>query len=232
MTKHINSQFDEDLTQVSSHVLELGGVVEKQISLAISSLVNYDRRNALQVLEEEVRVNQYEIDIDLELAQLIAKRQPNATDLRLILGIGKTVANLERAGDEASRIARMVMSMHEKDALRRIPVSDLKHASDLALSLLKRSLDSLARLDAVEAFKIMKEDNQIDEEFGNFMRKIVTFIMEDPRNITACLDLVFVAKAIERIGDHAKNISEIVIYIAKGADVRHTPYDVIESTLS
>jgi phosphate transport system protein len=232
MNKHINSQFDEDLKNISTKVLELGGLVENQIASAIYSLTEFDRAAAERVRDIEKKVNTFEVDIDLALSQLIAKRQPNASDLRLILGIGKTVANLERAGDEAARIARMVLLMINEDGPRKMPIAELRLASQLAIALMKRSLDSLARLDVEEAVRVMQEDDQIDAEFDGFMRKLVTFMMEDPRTISPCLDLLFVAKALERIGDHAKNISEIVIYISKGTDIRHQPIEHVKSVIS
>jgi len=209
----------------------LGGMVERQITAALHALSEFDRVAADQVIEIERKVNTYEIEIDLTLSQIIAKRQPNASDLRLILGIGKICANLERAGDEAARIARMVLSMISEDGTRKMPIAELRLASQLAISLMRRSLDSLARLDVEEALRVMQEDDQIDAEFDGFMRKLVTFMMEDPRTISSCLDLLFVAKALERIGDHAKNIGEIVIYISKGTDIRHTPIDQVKSVI-
>ena len=172
-----------------------------------------------------------EIEIDRELSSIIARRQPTARDLRLLIAISKTTANLERVGDEANKIARMVKSIIESGNARALPSTDLRIAADLASGLLRKALDAFARLDTAAALTILKEDDLIDKEFDGFVRKLVTYMMEDPRTISASLDLLFLAKAIERIGDHAKNIAEFIIYIVKGADVRHTSMEEIESAL-
>ena len=229
--KHLSSQFDSELNGVSSRVMELGGLVESQIRLAIYSLSQFNPDTANQVLETEVRVNAMEIDIDRELSSIIARRQPTARDLRLLIAISKTTANLERAGDEAAKIARMVRSIIESGSARSLPSSDLRVAAELASGLLRKALDAFARLDTTVALAILKEDDEIDKEFDGFVRKLITYMMEDPRTISPSLDLLFVAKAIERIGDHAKNIAEFIIYIVKGEDVRHTPMAQIESAI-
>ena len=229
--KHLSSQFDSELNGVSSRVMELGGLVESQIRLATYSLLQLSAEVANEVLEAEVRVNAMEIDIDRELSSIIARRQPTARDLRLLIAISKTTANLERAGDEADKIARMVKSIIESGSARTLPSSDLRVAAELASGLLRKALDAFARLDTGVALSILKEDDQIDKEFDGFVRKLITYMMEDPRTISASLDLLFIAKAIERIGDHAKNIAEFIIYIVKGEDVRHTPMSQIESAV-
>jgi phosphate transport system protein len=229
--KHLSSQFDSELNGVSSRVMELGGLVESQIRLAIYSLSQFNVDTANQVHEAEVRVNAMEVEIDRELSSIIARRQPTARDLRLLIAISKTTANLERAGDEADKIARMVKSIIESGSARSLPSSDLRVAAELASGLLRKALDAFARLDTAVALSILKEDDQIDKEFDGFVRKLITYMMEDPRTISPSLDLLFVAKAIERIGDHAKNIAEFIIYIVKGEDVRHTPMSRIESAV-
>jgi len=227
--KHLSTQFDSELNGVSSRVMELGGLVESQIRLAIYALSQFNADSANQVIEVEARVNAMEIDIDRELSSIIARRQPTARDLRLLIAIFKTTANLERAGDEAEKIARMVRSIINSGAARTLPSSELRIAADLASGLLRKALDAFARLDVNAAVSILKEDDAIDREFDGFVRKLITYMMEDPRTISSSLDLLFVAKAIERIGDHAKNIAEFIIYVAKGADVRHTSMEEIES---
>jgi phosphate transport system protein len=212
--KHLSSQFDSELNGVSSRVMELGGMVESQIHQAVYALLQFDADAADRVMETEHRVNAMEIDIDRELSSIIARRQPTARDLRLLIAISKTTANLERVGDEANKIARMVKSIIESGSSRALPSTDLRIAADLASGL-----------------SILKDDDLIDKEFDGFVRKLVTYMMEDPRTISASLDLLFLAKAIERIGDHAKNIAEFIIYIVKGADVRHTSMQEIESAL-
>jgi phosphate transport system protein len=229
--KHLSSQFDSELNAVSSRVMELGGMVESQISQAVYALAQFDTESADRVIETEARVNAMEIEIDRELSSIIARRQPTARDLRLLIAISKTTANLERVGDEANKIARMVKSIIESGSARALPSTELRIASDLASGLLRKALDAFARLDTAAALSILKDDDLIDKEFDGFVRKLVTYMMEDPRTISASLDLLFLAKAIERIGDHAKNIAEFIIYIVKGADVRHTSMQEIESAL-
>jgi phosphate transport system protein len=229
--KHLSTQFDSELNGVSSKVMEMGGLVEEQIRLAILSLSTFSAETAGQVTDAETRVNTMEVDIDRDLSSIIARRQPTARDLRLLIAISKTTANLERAGDEADKIARMVKSILRSGSARALPSADLRLAADLASNQLRKALDSFARLDTNMAVGILKEDDIIDKEFDGFVRKLITYMMEDPRTISASLDLLFVAKAIERIGDHAKNIAEVVIYIVKGADVRHTTMAEIESAV-
>jgi phosphate transport system protein len=228
--KHLSTQFDAELSGVSTRVLEMGGLVESQVSRAITALVSIEADLAGQVLRDEERVNRMEIEIDRDLSGIIARRQPTARDLRLLIAISKIIANLERVGDEAARIARVVQRLAAVGMPgRRLPVGDLQFECDLAVAQLRKSLDAFARLDTRMALEVLKHDDQIDQEFEGMMRKLITYMMEDPRTISSSIDLVFVAKAVERVGDHAKNLAEAVIYIVKGADVRHTPMVDIES---
>ncbi len=229
--KHLSSQFDSELNSVSSRVMELGGLVESQIRQAVYALSQFSVEVADQVAETEIRVNGMEIEIDRELSSIIARRQPTARDLRLLIAISKTTANLERVGDEANKIARMVKSIAKSNSPRSLPTLDLRVSADMASGLLRKALDAFARLDTAAALDILKEDDLIDQEFDGFVRKLITYMMEDPRTITASLDLLFIAKAIERIGDHAKNIAEFIIYIVKGEDVRHATVAQVESAL-
>lgn len=229
--KHLSTQFDSELTSVSAQVMELGGLVESQIHQAIYALSQFSMEAANQVSENEHRVNALEVQIDHDLSSIIARRQPTARDLRLLIAISKTTANLERAGDEAEKIARMVRSIIKTAPPRSLPSLELRVAADLASSLLKKTLDALARLDVEAALSILKDDDQIDQEFDGFVRKLITYMMEDPRMISPSLDLLFIAKAIERIGDHAKNIAEFIIYVVKGEDVRHLARENVESLL-
>ncbi|WP_374318498.1 phosphate signaling complex protein PhoU [Aquabacterium sp.] len=231
--KHLSSQFDMELSGISTRVLEMGGLVESQVALAIYALTHFSGETASQVLEAEERVNQMEVDIDADLSAIIARRQPTARDLRLLIAISKTIGNLERVGDEAARIARTVqrlINMGVSSRLR-LPVSDVSFEADLATSSLRKSLDAFARLDTQTAVEVIKADNEIDAEFDGLMRKLITYMMEDPRTISTAIDLVFVAKAIERVGDHAKNLAEQVIYIVKGTDVRHNSPATVESII-
>jgi phosphate transport system protein len=230
--KHLSTQFDSELNAVSSRVMELGGLVESQLRHAMYALSQFSAESAHQVIEIEKNVNAMEVEIDREISSIIGRRQPTARDLRLLMAMSKTTANLERVGDETQKIARMVLSIVEKSgSVRALPSSELRVAADLATGLLRKALDAFARLDTATAVAILKEDDQIDREFDGFVRKLITYMMEDPRTISASLDLLFLAKAIERIGDHAKNIAEFIIYIVKGADVRHASMDIIESSI-
>jgi len=226
--KHLSSQFDAELSSVSVRVMEMGGLVESQINQAIYALAQFNGEAANQVLAAEVKVNAMDVEIDREISNIIALRQPAARDLRLLIALSKTPANLERVGDEAEKIGRMVLSIIRSGAPRSLPSLELRVESDLAAGLLRKALDAFARLDVTAAMAILKEDDHIDREFDGFVRKLITYMMEDPRMISPSLDLLFIAKAIERIGDHAKNIAEFVVYVAKGEDIRHTSQYVIE----
>ena len=229
--KHISSQFDAELNSISTHVLEMGGLVESQLHQALYALVHLSLETAEQVLEKEAVINQMEMSIDHEIISTIGRRQPTARDLRFLMAISRTTQNLERAGDEIARIARMVKSIIQSGSPRNLPSSELRVAADLAAAMLRKTLDSFARLDTVMAVAIIKQDNEIDDEYNGFLRKLITYMMEDPRTISPSLDLLFLAKSIERVGDHAKNIAEQIILIVKGEDVRHTSMDKVESVI-
>jgi phosphate transport system protein len=231
--KHLSTQFDAELSGISNRVLEMGGLVESQVAQAIHALTNFSQEMAAAVLVEEARVNQMEVDIDRELSAIIARRQPTARDLRLLIAISKAIANLERVGDEAARVARTVQKLIAAGVSTRLrlPVADLGFEAELAIAQLRKALDAFARLDTVRALEVLKQDDQIDQEFDGLLRKLITYMMEDPRTISSSIDLVFVAKAIERVGDHAKNLAEAIIYVVKGTDVRHTSMEDVENAI-
>ncbi len=229
--KHLSTQFDAELSGISNRVLEMGGLVESQVAQALYALTHFSGETATQVLEVEERVNQMEVEIDRDLSAIIARRQPTARDLRLLIAISKAIANLERVGDEAARIARTVQRLINTGVSTRLPVNDLSFEADLAIAQLRKSLDAFARLDTVRALEVLKQDDQIDQEFDGLLRKLITYMMEDPRTISSSIDLVFVAKAIERVGDHAKNLAEAIIYVVKGTDVRHTSMEDVENVV-
>ena len=228
--KHLSSQFDNELSGISTRVLEMGGLVESQVAQAVKALSTFDADLASQVLKTEEQVNAMEVAIDRDLSSIIARRQPTARDLRLLIAVSRTIANLERIGDEAARIARMAQRLLNAgmSSRMRLPVSDLSFECELATKQLRTVLDAFARLDTAAAVEVLRHDDQIDREFEGLMRKLITYMMEDPRTISSAIDLVFVAKAIERVGDHAKNLAEQIIYIVKGTDVRHNPVDTVE----
>ena len=226
--KHLSSQFDADLNAVSSKVLEMGGLVEAQITEAIHALNEFDREAAERVIANEDRLNLMEVEIDEECGNIIARRQPAARALRLLMSISKTITNLERAGDEAEKIAKRVRRLADEPIARGVNIAEIKVSGEMAVTILRRALDAFARLDTVAAAQIVKDDKEIDLEFRAFVRKLVSYMQEDPRTISVGLDFLFIAKAIERVGDHAKNIAEFIIYIVKGTDVRHQPRDLLD----
>ena len=228
--KHLSTQFDNELSGISTRVLEMGGLVESQVAQAVFALSTFSGDVATTVLKTEERVNAMEMEIDRDLSSIIARRQPTARDLRLLIAVSKTIANLERIGDEAARIARTVQRLLSSgmSSRLRLPVADLSFESELATKQLRKALDAFARLDVEAAVDVLRHDDQIDQEFDGLMRKLITYMMEDPRTISSSIDLVFVAKAIERVGDHAKNLAEQIIYIVKGTDVRHNPVDTVQ----
>jgi phosphate transport system protein len=228
MTDHINKQYDQDLEAIRSRMLQMGGLVEAHIRSAVIGYVDGKVDRALEVIAGDARVNELELAIDNDLGQIIVRRQPAASDLRLILACSKIVTDLERIGDEATKIARMAKDNAAEPQQHAPRLAPINHLSEVAIGMLRRALDAFARLDTAAAARVAAEDRQIDEEFHAILRQLITFMMEDPRTITAALQVVWVAKAFERIGDHAKNIAEYVIYIVKGRDVRHIPLEELE----
>jgi phosphate transport system protein len=231
--KHLSTQFDAELAGISSRVLEMGGLAESQVAQALYALTQFSSETASQVLQQEERVNQMEVEIDRDLSAIIARRQPTARDLRLLIAVSKSIGNLERVGDEAARVARTVQRLINTgvNSRLRLPVADLQFEADLAIAQLRKALDAFARLDTARALEVLKQDNQIDQEFDGLLRKLITYMMEDPRMISSSIDLVFVAKAIERVGDHAKNLAEAIIYVVKGTDVRHVSVEEVENVI-
>ena len=221
MHEHISKQFDAELEAIRSRVLQMGGLVEEQIVKAVDALASGDIAVLDGVIEDDHRVNSMEVGLDESCSHIIARRQPAAGDLRLVMAIIKTITDLERIGDEAEKIARMGKLIHGAERVH-MPRLELKHVAGLALSMLRRALDAFARLDVNAALQVVKQDRGVDDEFRSILRQLITFMMEDPRTITRCLEILFVAKAIERIGDHAKNMAEYVVYMVEGRDVRHT----------
>lgn len=228
MTEHTYKQFDADLEMVRARVLEMGGLVEEQVNRAIDALVDGDVKAAEAVIATDHQVNALEVGTDEACTQIIALRQPAAVDLRMILTIIKTITDLERIGDEAAKIARYALRVYESDRIVTPRYSEIKYMAGLTLKMLRESLDAFARLDASAAAAVARQDMEVDEEFHLITRHLITYMMEDPRTISTFIDLMFVVKAIERIGDHAKNISEYVVFMVKGKDVRHTTLEELE----
>jgi phosphate transport system protein len=230
MAEHTSKQFDAELESVRSRVLQMGGLVEEQITRAMESLIAGDMELIDRVIADDHRVNALEVGLDEMCSHIIARRQPAAGDLRLLIAVIKTITDLERIGDEAAKIARMAKLIHAAERLN-MPRMDLSRVADRALAMLRQSLDAFARLDVSEAMQVVKQDQAVDDEFRAIMRQLITFMMEDPRTITRSLEILFIAKAVERIGDHAKNMAEYVVYMVKGRDVRHVAIEQVEKEI-
>jgi phosphate transport system protein len=228
MTEHISKQYDQDLEALRSRMMQMGGMVESQIRSAVAGYLNGDADRVEQVIAGDARVNELEMAIDDDLRHVIVRRQPAASDLRLIMAVSKTVTDLERIGDEAAKIARMAREINAAGRAQATRLATISHVSEISIGMLRKSLDAFARLDAAAAARVIAEDATIDSEFHAILRQLITFMMEDPRTITTSINIIWVAKACERIGDHAKNIAEQVIYIVKGRDVRHAPLAEVE----
>ena len=229
--KHISKQFDADLKSVQMNVLQMGGLVEEQIERAVKALTTANQDLMEQVVVDDHRVNAMEVSIDEICSQIIARRQPAASDLRMLIMVIKIITDLERMGDEAAKIARMAQLIYADDRMNKPRFIEIRHVANIAIEMLRRSLDAFARLDVAEAAQVARQDELVDEEFRSIIRQLITFMMEDPRNISSSIEILFAAKAIERIGDHAKNMSEYVIYLVKGKDVRHVGIKEIERVI-
>lgn len=228
ISEHISKQFNAELEAVRSSVLQMGGLVEEQIEHAVEALATGNIDLIEQVIADDHRVNAMEVSIDEICSQIIARRQPTAGDLRMLMTVIKTITDLERIGDEAAKIARMAKLIYAADRMQVPRFIEIRHVANIALEMLRKSLDAFARLDLAAAAQVVRQDELVDEEFRSIIRQLITFMMEDPRKISTALEILFVAKAIERIGDHAKNMSEYVVYLVKGKDVRHVTVEEIE----
>ena len=220
-SQHLSSQYDEELSRLRTHVLQMGGLVETQVSAAIEAYSSGEVASVKTIVESDRKVNDLEKAIDDDCAHIIAKRQPAASDLRLVFGISKIVTDLERAGDEAKKIAKGVRRIYEAGHMPSQYGVGVRHIAEAALAMIRQALDAFARLDAAQAASVIRADDDVDVEFKSIIRQLITHMMEDPRTITTSIDIISIARAIERIGDHAKNVSEQVIFIVEGRDIRH-----------
>lgn len=226
--EHTFKQYDAELEAVRAKVLQMGGLVEQQIVNALDALVNANSGLAESVISNDHRVNGLEVQVDEDCSHIIARRQPAAGDLRMIMMMVKTITDLERIGDEATKIARVAQKIYESDRMYTPRFAEIKTMVGLVREMLRTSLDAFARLDVTKTVDVARQDEQVDEQFRAAMRQLITFMLEDPRTISMSLEVLFVAKAVERIGDHAKNIAEYVVYMVKGKDVRHISMEEME----
>jgi len=224
--QHISRKFNEELEQLRGQVSNMGGLVEQQLTQAIEAIVSADSELGLEVAGRDVEVNQYEVQIDEECSRILATRAPAAADLRLIVAIIKAITDLERIGDEAQRIGFLAARLAgETQAIKRY--DELKALAEHVQNMVHDALDAFSRMDAADALKVVEEDKLVDEEYDMISRQCIAMMMEDPNTISRFMDVSWVARALERIGDHAKNISEYVIYLVKGKDVRHTEIEEV-----
>jgi phosphate transport system protein len=230
--EHTSKRYDAELETVRSRVLQMGGLVETQITAAIEALSTGNIQLADQTIANDHRVNALEVQIDEDCAHIIARRQPAAQDLRMLVTVIKMITDLERIGDEAEKIARMTKLIYSAERLLLPRFGEIKAAAGIALEMLKKALDAFARVDISEAAAVVRQDRLLDEQFRGIMRQLITFMMEDPRTISTSIEILFVAKALERIGDHSKNMSEYVVYLVKGKDVRHVTVEEFEHEIS
>ena len=228
--RHISGQFNEDLERVINNVMHMGGLVEKQLTDALAAVNQADVALAKQVLSNDYQINAYEVSIDDECTRIIAKRQPAAGDLRLIMAVVKTIADLERIGDEAFNIAQKTLNLTANEHSKK-NYSELSKLGNHVIGLLRDALDAFARLDVDAALNVAREAQEADTEYESFMRTMLTYMMEDPRTISRVLDLMWSARALERITAHTHNLCEYVIYLVEGKDVRHLSVDKMEQLL-
>lgn len=229
--QHISTQFNEELEDVLNRVLAMGGLVEQQLTDAVKALTECDAELASTVTGRDYQINALEVAIDEECTQIIARRQPTASDLRLIMAIIKTIADLERIGDEAERIGRLAVAFAEAEGTKK-HFSGIEQMGNQVSHMLHRTLNAYARMDVDTAINVWKEDRKVDSQYENITRQLITHMMEDPRSIPWVLDVLWSARALERIGDRTRNICEYILYFVKGKDVRHTSLEMMEEAKS
>lgn len=230
-THHISQQYNIELEAIRTHLSEMGGMAQRQVNDAIQALIDADVERAEQVVRADMKVNTMEMAIDEECIRILARRQPAASDLRLVIAVTKAITDLERIGDEASKIARQAIAMN-KDGLAPRGYIEVRHIGNNVSRMLQDALDAFARLDMNLALTVVQTDKQVDMEYSTAMRELVTFMIEDPRSITRVLNIMWSLRALERIGDHARNLAQYVIYLVNGEDVRHSNIEEIEENIN
>lgn len=226
--QHISQQFNQELEDVRNRVMQMGGLVEQQLADAVLALTTMDTSLAEVVVTNDYKINRLEVSIDEECTHILARRQPAASDLRLLMAIIKTIADLERIGDEAERVGRMALRYAEGDVRETRALTGIGHLGELVRQMLHNALDAFARMDPEAAANIVKEDLKVDQEYENILRQLMTYMMEDPRSIPRIIGVMWSARALERIGDRSRNICEYVIYLVRGKDVRHISIEQVE----
>jgi len=230
--KHISRQFNIELQNIHSRVLEMGGLVQKQLADALLALSDNDAGLAERVINNDEVINGVESSIDESCVQILARRQPAAGDLRMVIAVVKTITDLERIGDEAKRVARMASNKADQIYRLQAPiVTGVQHLGKQAQEMLQRSLDAFARMDVETAVKVARDDDKVDIEYSGLIRQLITYMIEDPRSIPAALDIMWAARALERIGDRSRNICEYVVYFVKGKDIRHVNLDKVREEI-
>ncbi len=229
-TQHISHKFNEEIEKVRNHVLNMGGLVEQQIAQALQALKTNDKPLSEQIAKNDYQINTLEVSIDEECTRILARRQPAASDLRLVVAIIKTITDLERIGDEAEKIGRLVLNQGTSPQISQQKIS-VQHLGQHVEKMVRDALDAFARTDIETALSVLKEDEEVDLEYQSLMRQSILLMMEDPRTISGVLNVIWAARSLERIGDHAKNICEYVIYLVEGKDVRHTSIEQMEQEL-
>lgn len=230
-THHISQQYNIELEAIRTHLSEMGGMAQRQVNDAIQALIDADVERAEQVVRADMKVNTMEMAIDEECIRILARRQPAASDLRLVIAVTKAITDLERIGDEASKIARQAIALN-KDGLAPRGYIEVRHIGNNVSRMLQDALDAFARLDMNLALTVVQTDRQVDMEYSTAMRELVTFMIEDPRSITRVLNIMWSLRALERIGDHARNLAQYVIYLVNGEDVRHSNIEEIEENVN
>jgi phosphate transport system protein len=230
LDQHISNQFNADLEHLRTQFLEMGGLVEEQVTDAVRAIETADGALAQKVRDTEKDIDRREVEIDNECTLVLARRQPAASDLRLVLIVTRAVRDLERIGDEANKIAKMAIALNDDGAAPRGYV-ELRHIASSVLKLVNQSLDAFARFDVETAKAVVRDDSLVDQEYRSAIRELITYMMEDPRSISRVMNILWALRALERIGDHARNIAEHVIYLVHGKDVRHMPFKQLEETI-
>ena len=229
MSEHLSTQFDAELDDLRALLTRMGGLVEEQVRTATLALTEGDAELVERVIARDAEVDQLEIEIDNICTHVIARRQPTAIDLRVVMSVSKTVTDLERIGDEAKKIAKSSRKIIERGLAANAPqIMAVRHMGEQCAAMLHEVLNAFVRMDSDAALQIVRQDKEIDQHFRSITRELVTYMMEDPRTISTALDIIFSVKSLERIGDHCKNIAKDVIFIVKGRDVRHLKLDELE----